>query len=58
MKILIDIKDNKVSFVLELLNSLSFVKVNPLVDDKTQQIHDITESVEELKLMRQGKMKA
>jgi len=27
MKILLDIKDNKVSFVMELLNSFSFVKV-------------------------------
>jgi hypothetical protein len=58
MKVLLEIKENKVSFVLELLNSLSFVKVKPLSDEKAELINDIKEAVEELKLVRQGKLKA
>lgn len=58
MKILLDIKDNKVSFVMELLNSLSFVKVKKLTDEKAQQISDIREAVEEVTLIKEGKKEA
>lgn len=57
MKVLLDIKDSKVSFVMELLNSLSFVKVKPLTDEKAEVMENIREAVEELKLVRQGKLK-
>lgn len=57
MKVLLDIKDNKASFVMELLDSLTFVKVNPLSAEKLERITSIQESVEELKLIRQGKLK-
>lgn len=58
MKILLDIKDNKVSFVMELLNSLSFVKVKPLTDEKAQQMSDMREAVEEVTLIKEGKKEA
>ena len=57
MKILLDIKDNKVSFVLELLNSLNFVKVKKLSDEKAEVLSDIKESIDELNLIKQGKIK-
>jgi hypothetical protein len=57
MKVLLDIKDGKVSFVLELLNSLSFVKVKPLSDEKAELMSNIKEAVEELNLIKQGKLK-
>jgi len=57
MKVLIDIKDSKVSFVLELLNSLSFVKVKTLTNEKADLISDIKESVDELNLIKKGKLK-
>lgn len=57
MKVLIDIKDSKVSFVLELLNSLSFVKVKTLSNEKADLISDIKESVDELNLIKKGKLK-
>lgn len=58
MKVLLDIKDSKASFVMELLQSLSFVKVKTLTDGKAQLIEEIKEAVENLKLVRQGKLKA
>ena len=58
MKVLLDIKDSKASFVMELLNNLNFVKVKPLTDEKAELMKDIQESVEELKLVRQGKLQA
>lgn len=57
MKVLLDIKDSKVSFVMELLNNLNFVKVKPLTDEKAELMGNIREAVEELKLVRQGKLK-
>lgn len=58
MKVLLDIKDDKVAFVMELLNSLSFVKAKPLSNEKAELMSDIREAVEELKLVRQGKLQA
>ena len=58
MKVLIDIRDNKASFVLELLNSLSFVKAQPISDEKAQLIEEIKEAAKNVKLVKQGKLKA
>jgi hypothetical protein len=58
MKVLLDIKDSKAQFVMELLQSLSFVKAKPLTDEKAQLISEIREAVQNLKLVRQGKLKA
>ena len=57
MKVLLDIKDSKVSFVMELLNSLNFVKVKPLSDEKAELMSNIKEAVEELNLIKQSKLK-
>ena len=37
MKVVLDIKDSKAHFVMELLNSLSFVKTQPLTSEKAQK---------------------
>jgi hypothetical protein len=57
MRVLLDIKDSKAQFVMELLHSLSFVKVKTLSPYKAEVIEDIKEAVEEMKLIRQGKLK-
>jgi hypothetical protein len=58
MKVLLDIKDAKAPFVMELLSSLPFVKAKPLTSEKALLIEEINEAVENLKLVRQGKLKA
>ncbi len=59
MKILLDIKDSKATFFMELLKNFSFVKkATPLSDTKADLMEDIREAVEELKLVRKGKLKA
>jgi len=59
MKILLDIKDNKAAFFMELIKNLSFIKkATPLSDSKAELIQDIREAVEELKLIQEGKMEA
>ena len=57
MKILLDIKDSKASFVMKLLNNLNFVKLEFLTDEKVELMSSIYESVEEVKLVYRGKLK-
>ncbi|KGE14185.1 hypothetical protein [Sphingobacterium deserti] len=57
MKVILDIKDNKAAFVMELLSNLSFVKARPLSEDDVILIEEIKQAVEELKLVREGKLK-
>jgi hypothetical protein len=58
MKVLLEIQDHKAAFVMELLNSLSFVKAKPVDSDKDLLITEIKEAVENVKLAKQGKLKA
>ncbi len=58
MKIILDIEDNKVAFVLELLNNLPFVKAKTITPEKAQLLEEIKESVENLNLFKRGELKA
>lgn len=58
MKVLVDIRDNKAAFVLELLNSFSFVKAKPITNEKALLMEEFKEAVDNVKLAKQGKLKA
>ena len=58
MKVLLDIKDSKAASLLEVLRGLPFVKTETLSGDKVLLIKEIREAVEEMKLIRAGKLKA
>jgi hypothetical protein len=57
MKVLLDIKDDKAPYLMEILNSLSFVKTKQLTPYKAKVLQDIKEAVEEMKLIKSGKLK-
>jgi hypothetical protein len=57
MRVLLDIKDSKALHLLEVLKSLPYVKTKTLSDEKALLMEEIKEAVEELKLVRQGKLK-
>ncbi len=57
MKVLLEIRENKAAFVMELLSSLPYVKAKPLTDPKARLIGEIREAVEEMKLIKAGKLK-
>ncbi|MFA3782209.1 hypothetical protein ABRY23_04010 [Melioribacteraceae bacterium 4301-Me] len=57
MKVLIDIKDNKADFVMELLNNLPFVKAKRISPQKALLIGEIKKAVENLNLVKKGKLK-
>ena len=58
MKVLLDIKDSKALHLMEVLKSLPYVKTKTLSDEKALLMEEIKEAVENLKLVRQGKLKA
>jgi len=57
MKILLDVHDSKFDFIMELLNSLSFVSVEQLSDSKAEFSTEFKSSVEEVVLAKEGKLK-
>jgi hypothetical protein len=58
MKVLVDIKDSKAAFIIELLNNFSFVKAKPITNEKALLMEEIKEAVENVKLAKEGKLKA
>jgi len=58
MKVLLDIKDTKAAFVMELLQSFSFVKARQLSPYKAKVLEDVKEAVEEMRMVKAGKLKA
>ena len=57
MKVLLDVKDNKADFIIELRRNFSFVKTEQLTPTKAQFLRDLKGSVEEVTLAKQGKIK-
>lgn len=58
MKVLLDINDEKAIHLLEVLKGLSYVKAITISDEKAELMEEIKEAVENLTLVRQGKLKA
>ena len=57
MKVLLDIKDNKATHLLEVLKGLSYVKVKTISDEKALLMEDLKEAAEQVRLHKQGKIK-
>ncbi len=57
MKVLLDIKDSKATFILELLNNFKFVKTKPLTPHGAEILEGVKNAVEEMKLIKEGKLK-
>ena len=57
MKILLDVKDDKASFMLEILKNFKDVKPKPLTNYKANVLEGLKEAVEEVNLIKKGKLK-
>ncbi len=57
MKVLLDIKDNKSAFFMEMLKNFSFVKATTLTESKAEFLQEFKEAVDEVKLAKEGKIK-
>ena len=57
MKILLDVKDSKAAFFMEILKNFSFVKATTLTNSKAEFLQEFKEAVNEVKLAKDGKIK-
>ena len=56
-KIIIEIPDNKINFFLELAHNLGFKKIERLTKKQAEFVDELKESLNEVELHRQGKIK-
>jgi hypothetical protein len=57
MKIMLDVKDDKASFMMEVLKNFKDVKAKPITRYKADVLEGLKEAVEEVRLIKQGKLK-
>lgn len=58
MKVLLEIKDDRADFFIELLKSLPFVKFKTLTPAKALLLEELKEAVDTINLFKSGKAKA
>jgi hypothetical protein len=58
MKVLLDIKDHKAAFVMGLLQRLPYVRVKTLSPFQDKVLADVREAVEQMNLVKEGKLAA
>jgi len=57
MKVILDIKDNKADFIMEMLKGFpDYVKAKTITDVKAKIMEDLAEFVKEVRLHKQGKL--
>lgn len=57
MKIILDVKDDRAPFIMEVLRNFKDVKARALTGYKADVFEGLKEAVEEVKLIKQGKLK-
>ncbi|MBI2967381.1 MAG: hypothetical protein HYY40_06160 [Bacteroidetes bacterium] len=58
MNLLLEVKDNKADFILELLKNFPYVKTKPISRAKALLIEEIKEAIINVNLAKKGKLKA
>ena len=58
MKLILDIKDEKAAFIIELLKNFKFVKTKPLSSYKAEILQGLNEAIEEVHQIKLGKKEA
>lgn len=56
-RVILEIPDNKINFFMELVNNLGFKKVKRLSNKQNEFVDDLKNSLNEVELHRQGKIK-
>jgi hypothetical protein len=57
MKILLEVKDDKASFMMEVLKNFKDVKAKPLTSYKAEVLEGLKQAVEEVQLIKKGRLK-
>ena len=57
MKIILDVKDEKAAFMMKVLKKFKDVKAKPLTNYKANVLEGLKEAVDEVNLIKKGKLK-
>jgi hypothetical protein len=58
MNLLVEVKEEKAEFILELLYYFKFVKTKSLSNYKKEVLEDLSDAVEEMNFIKDGKKKS
>jgi hypothetical protein len=58
MKVLLEIPDDKANSMMDVLNSIPYLKTKPLTDAKATLLKEIRQAVLEMKQIKAGKKQA
>jgi len=58
MRVLLEIKDHKAQSLMDVLKGLSYVKTKTLSNYQAEAIEQMKEAIDELHLVKAGKLKA
>ena len=56
MKVILDIPDNKAASLMDVLKSISFLKIETISPAKATFLKELKSSIEEIALAKQGKI--
>jgi len=56
-RVVLDIPDKKINFFMELIHNLGFKKVQKLSKEQKEFVDDLKQSLNEVELHKQGKIK-
>lgn len=57
MKLLLEVKDDKVPFIVEMLKNFKYVKTKPLTSYKAEVLEGLKEGLDEMHQIKQGHLK-
>lgn len=57
MKLLLDVKDSKADFLMEVLKNFTFVKAQEITPSKAKMIKELSDAIEEVNKAKKGKIK-
>ena len=58
MKILLDVKDSKARFIIELLENFNFVKAQNITSREAEILNDLAVAVQEVNLLKKSNQKS
>jgi DNA-binding protein len=57
MKLILDIKDDKALFIVEMLKNFKYVKTKPLTNYKSEVLEGLKEGIDEMQQIKKGELK-
>jgi hypothetical protein len=57
LKLILDVKDDKALFIVEMLKNFKYVKTKPLTNYKSEVLEGLKEGIDEMQQIKKGELK-